>query len=72
MIHVGNRIARCVLLSALAFALVAVPIASGGAELGAGSLSLHAELHATGLEVACPPEAPPEAEATIQRTGRVG
>jgi len=61
-IHVENRITRYVLLAALAFALVAIPIASGGAELDAGSLALHAELHVAGAAVTCPPGVPPEAD----------
>ena len=69
MIQVEDRITRCVLFSAVAFALVAVPIASGGAKRGADSLTLHAEFHVAGLMVACPPEAPPEAEMCSQRSG---
>ena len=69
MTEVENRITRCVLLFALAFLLVAVPVASGGAKRGAGSLALQAELSVSGLPIGCPPEAPPEADFCAERSG---
>lgn len=70
MIHVDSRVTRSVLLAALASALVAAPIASGGAERGAGTLALQAELSVSGIILAsCPPEAPPEADFCVDRSG---
>jgi HYR domain len=69
MIHVGNRATRCLLISALAAALVAVPVALGGANRGAGSLALQVALRVDAFAMPCPPDAPPGADLCSQRTG---
>jgi len=70
MLRVENRLTRCVLLSALAFALVAVPVAAGGADRGAGSLALQVALRVEGgHQLVCPPNAPPEADICVVFTG---
>jgi hypothetical protein len=63
-------VTRSVLPVALASAFLMAPIASGGAERGAGSLALHAELSVSGIiQATCPPEAPPEADFCVERSG---
>src|SRR5262245_560354 len=51
------------------FVLIAVPVASGGAEKAAGSLALGSALSVTASSFDCPPGAPPEADFCPHRSG---
>jgi len=69
VIRISRRIARRVVLFAAVVAWASVPVASGGADGSASSLTFVARLDVSSVLGPCPSDAPPEAEACAQRGG---